>query len=145
MTPWWGWQRQALAWLLGWGIGSVVVGAGLATAKTPVLRHVGIQAVAWGAIDAALAYSGRENARNKLQQGTTDAEQWVEAQRFQRIVAINAGLDVLYVLGGWWLIRRAGSNEARRGMGLGIIIQGAFLLVYDSALVWAVAQWRGEQ
>jgi hypothetical protein len=116
----------------------------LATAKTPVLRHVGIQAVAWGAIDAALAYSGRENARNKLQQGTTDAEQWVEAQRFQRIVAINAGLDVLYVLGGWWLIRRAGSNEARRGMGLGIIIQGAFLLVYDSALVWAVAQWRGE-
>lgn len=144
MTSWWSWQRQALAWLLGWGMGSVVVGAGLATAKTPVLRHVGIQAVAWGAIDAALAFSGRENARNKLQQGTTDVEQQEEAQRFHLIVAVNAGLDVLYVLGGWWLIRRAGTNEARRGTGLGIVIQGAFLLIYDSALVWAVAQWRGQ-
>ncbi len=118
------------------------MGAGLATAKTPVLRHVGIQAVVWGAIDAALAYSGPENARNKLQQGTTDAEQQEEAQRFQRIVAINAALDVLYVLGGSLLVRRAGSNEARRGAGIGIIIQGAFLLVYDGVLVWAVEQWR---
>jgi hypothetical protein len=57
-------------------------------------------------------------------------------------VAINVGLDVLYVLGGWWLVRRAGTNEARQGAGIGIIIQGAFLLIYDGVLVWAVEQWQ---
>jgi hypothetical protein len=142
MTTFWSWQQRALNWLLGWGIGSTIVGAGLATAKTPVVRHVGLQAVSWGAIDAALALSGRINARRKEQQLLDKAEEQHEASHFRKIVAVNAGLDVLYVLGGWWLMRRSERDAARRGMGLGIIVQGAFLLIYDSLLVWTMGRYQ---
>jgi hypothetical protein len=42
---------------------------------------------------------------------------------------INAGLDVLYVLGGAYMLSRP--EETWRGGGLAIIIQGAFLLAFD--------------
>lgn len=138
MTTFWEWQHRVLGVLLGWGVGSTVVGAGLATAKNEVVRHVGLQAVGWGLIDAIIALLGRNGARQKVLSQTHQQEQLREAQRFQTIVAINAGLDVLYVLGGRWLVQHAGMDAARRGAGIGIMVQGAFLLVYDIGLVWLV-------
>lgn len=142
MITWWEWQHRALGWLLGWGIGSTVVGAGMVTANDKLIRNVGMQAVAWGAIDALLAWNGQRSARTKAQTGTSDAEQQRDASRFQKIVAVNAGLDVGYMLGGWQLIRRVNGDLARRGTGWGIIVQGAFLCVYDTTLAVAIGRWR---
>lgn len=65
-----------------------------------------------------------------------------EAARFQRILAINAGLDLLYMAGGLRLAQAAGRTSSRYGTGIGIVIQGMFLLIYDSLLTWLVAKWR---
>jgi hypothetical protein len=142
-SDFWSWQHRALGWLLGWGVGSVVVGAALIADRRPDLRQIGQQAIGWGAIDAALALNGRRAARAKQRQKPTATAPEVEreAARFQQIIAVNAGLDLLYIGGGWRLLRTAGQ---RRGMGLGIIIQGLFLLIYDSLLVWRVAVWRSD-
>lgn len=139
-TSFFRWQEQALGWLLSWGIGSVVVGAGLATARRDLIRQFGLQAVAWGAIDAALAFNGRITACRKQSDPTTSPTK--EAAKFQRIVAINAGLDVLYILGGLQLSRDR--RGARQGMGRGIAIQGAFLLVYDLILTWQSGRMKDE-
>jgi hypothetical protein len=141
-TNFWTWQHQALGWLLGWGVGSVVVGAGLVADRRPELRQIGLQAIGWGAIDAALALNGRRAARAKQQLAAPAPTVEREAARFQQIVAVNAGLDLLYVAGGAWLTQTAGQQARRRGMGIGIMVQGFFLLIYDSWLVWRVAAWR---
>lgn len=138
------WQHTVLGWLLAWGVGSIVAGAGLATNRRQDLRQIGLQAIVWGAIDAALALSGRRGARQNrhLDPASEQRSGSQEAARFQRILAINAGLDLLYIAGGLRLAQTARHNPGRYGTGLGIAIQGTFLLIYDSLLTWLVAKWR---
>lgn len=136
-------QHDLLLGLLGWGAGSIVVGAGLARQRSEVLRQIGLQAIGWGAIDALLAWAGRRSARQRMALAATPTphpDEIKDARGFQRLVAFNAGLDVLYILGGLWLARDP--RPTRRGTGLGIAIQGLFLLIYDSLLVWWSARWR---
>lgn len=140
------WQRRRLGWLLAWGAGSMVVGAGMAAGSAPELRQAGLQALAWGAIDAALAWSGRRTARRSIAAApahASNATLVAEARRFQTILAVNAGLDVLYILGGARLIRD--QRAARRGMGWGILVQGAFLLAFDTLLAWDTARWQAHE
>lgn len=139
----WASQHDLLLGLLAWGIGSTVVGAGLARDRSPVVRHIGLQAIGWGLIDALLAWNGRRSARQHravLATDSPDPAEFTAATGFQKLVALNAGLDVLYILGGLWLART--SEPQRRGAGIGITIQGLFLLIYDALLVWWSARWR---
>lgn len=134
------WQAQALEGLLVWGAGSTVVGAGLARANSVVTRHIGLQAAGWGLIDLLLAVNGRRGARRQAG-GSGTAEIHAAAARFRTIVAVNTLLDVGYVLGGARLARAAGKRLDRQGMGVGIMLQGAFLLGYDLILLRGVARW----
>lgn len=54
------------------------------------------------------------------------------------LLRLNTGLDVLYVLVGGFLLSR--SKPGVRGFGLGVIVQGAFLLVLDGSFWWACAR-----
>lgn len=122
-------QRAASMILLAWGVLSMLCGAAAMAVRAAFARHVGLQALVWGAIDALIALVGLRNA-TQSHSGSVAAQ----ARRLQAIVALNAGLDVLYVLGGRRLVQRAGGKPVRAGAGLGIIIQGLFLLLFDSAL-----------
>jgi hypothetical protein len=55
-----------------------------------------------------------------------------EARRLRRLLWINAGLDVLYVVVGAGLVV-FGSGPVVDGHGVGVMVQGAFLLVFDAA------------
>ncbi len=142
------WQHRMLGWLLGWGVGSVVVGAALATDAQPAVRQIGIQAVAWGAIDAGLAWNGRRSARARQFETEAAAAQRrpiaEEVKRFRMIIAVNTGLDVLYVLGGLGLVETAGKRASRRGTGLGIALQGLFLLGFDGYLLRQLMRQSGD-
>lgn len=141
-STFWGWQERLLTPLLAWGIGSVVVGCGLATSRRPAQRAFGVQTLTWGAIDAALALNGRRGARRSAaRHGDNNDEQRRAAQSFERVVAFNAGLDVLYMLGGWQWWQRSTTASAR-GHSVGVVAQGAFLLIYDLWLVRGAMRWR---
>jgi hypothetical protein len=140
-------QQQKLDILKWWGLGSVVLGAAGMLQAGPRVRHAGMQALTWGAIDAALAFVGQHGAAGKarqLEHGAMDeATLTREIRTFRRILLINAGLDIGYVLGGVWLLATAGERHRRKGMGAGIIIQGLFLLLYDAALAQDVQhKWQ---
>jgi hypothetical protein len=132
-----GFQRRALSILLGWGVASTVLGALGSLRSRGAARQFWLQTLGWGAIDALIALFGIRGARGKQQQVGVDTVR--EARRFRTIVAANALLDVGYVAGGAYLVRQPGQRPERRGMGYGIIVQGMFLLVFDSVL-WALVQ-----
>lgn len=70
----------------------------------------------WCAIDAAIGSAGLMGPVAELPD-------------LRRILLINAGLDVIYVAVGVWLSTR--QKPALRGAGWAVVIQGAFLLVFD--------------
>jgi hypothetical protein len=51
---------------------------------------------------------------------------------------INAGLDVLYAAGGWYMLRASQKNEKYsdllKGYGQSVILQASFLFVFDLAM-----------
>lgn len=140
------WQHRALGSLLAWGTGSVVVGAGLAASRSAITRQVGLQAIAWGLIDALLALNGRRGARSRIEQGDPSNVSTEHAvRRFQQIVGINVGLDLLYILGAVRLFQSSRERPERRGIAIGILLQALFLLPYDLLLARKADRWRAQR
>ena len=129
-------QRRVLPVLLLWGAGNAAVGVRWWRGHSPFLRGVGMQCAAWGAIDAVIAFAGLRGARRKgdaLAHGTlSEGTHAAEARTFERILWLNAGLDVGYALGGVLFMRRNREDAQRRGMGAGVIAQALFLLAFDA-------------
>jgi hypothetical protein len=123
--------------LLAWGAVSAAGGLGLAAVGgwrgDRFLRAFGGQTIGWGAIDAGLALGGLARSR-RLAGAVADDETAVrEATRARRILAFNAGLDILYIAGGLAVAAGRGRTDAAaRGHGLAAVAQGAFLLGFDA-------------
>ena len=130
-----GYQQRRMSLLLGWGLFSIV--AGLLAQRNPraFWKQFGLQALTWGAIDAALALFGLNGANKKEERfalgelGARDEAK--EARGFYRILLINTGLDVLYIAGGTWLLQRFKGRDDRQGMGVGVMVQGVWLFLFD--------------
>ena len=142
-----GYQHKRFLLLLGWGLLSVIAGFALQLNPKPFWKQFGIQALLWGAIDAALALFGIIGADKKGKRyvfgelGPTDEQK--EARSFYRILLINTGLDVGYVALGAWLMQRFKTRADRRGMGLGILIQGLWLFLFDGLVSQEVrSDWK---
>lgn len=125
-NPIWKFEADLTNRLLVWSILSLLSGLYIWFAANEFGRGFGIQLVAWGAVDAAIAIVGvRSAARRK---STADPKN--EALFIRKVLWINFGLDVLYILGGFWLIQ-AYSESFWQGTGWGIVLQGAFLFLFD--------------
>lgn len=106
-----------------WAAASTALGAGLAL--RPVTRGFGRQTLVWGAVDGAIAWVG---TRRRASRGPTDPV------RLRRVLLVNAGLDAGYLVAGAWLVR----DGRWRGDGAAVLVQGAFLLVLDTAAARAL-------
>jgi len=120
-NPIWGFESKITSRLLVWSILSVLSGL-----WGWFGRGFGIQCVAWGCVDAAIAFvSARSAARRK---STVDPKR--EAQNIRKILWVNFGLDILYILGGFLLTQKYPASFWQ-GTGWGIILQGGFLFFFD--------------
>jgi len=130
----WHFQTQLTRRLAYWSIASIAVGLPLLSID-PFWRGVGIQSIAWGAIDLLIAIFGsrsasRRKARLSLNELLDSAPK--ETANLKRILLINTALDVLYVAGGVALILTLGADNSEwHGHGWGIIVQGGFLFFFD--------------
>jgi hypothetical protein len=120
--------------LLQWAGFSMLAGLLMWLSGRPFWRGAGIQFASWGFIDGLIALFGQAASQQRLDRlenpGASDVLE-KEAHNLRRILLINVGLDVLYILGGRWWANRDGGDEARQGHGTGVMIQGAFLLIFD--------------
>jgi len=141
----WDFQDVLSRRLLVWSALSVIAGALLVAFDASAWwRGFGVQALAWGAIDGAIALFGQLTARKRRAASAGGAERLErEARNLRRILWINTGLDVLYVAGGLILASTRGvENPFLAGTGWGVIVQGGFLFIFD--LLHALAVPRRE-
>ncbi len=123
---------------------SVAGGSGLLLAgDTAAWRAFGWQALVWGAIDGLIALAGARALRGQRRRGEIgDPERApAERRRLRRLLLVNAWLDVGYVLVGMALLR-FWSSDAGTGHGWGIVVQGAFLLGFDTWHAWRLRDQR---
>jgi len=129
----WRFQERLTAMLLAWAASSI--GTGVALSRGNVFkRGVGEQFVGWGLVNAVIALFGQRGASRRQQQPGAGAPetQAAERRKLSRLLWVNTGLDVLYVLGGWQMMRGRGAADAHwHGRGLGIMLQGGFLFFFD--------------
>ncbi|MGC9399771.1 MAG: DUF6992 family protein [Anaerolineae bacterium] len=130
----WQFQMELSARLMRWAGFSIGAGTALALTGDRFKQGVGEQFIGWGVINGLLAFFGARNApkQSAEPEAHTPARQAGERRNLRTILSVNTGLDVLYVLGGLWLARTKGEDDDFwRGAGQGIVVQGAFLFVFD--------------
>lgn len=130
----WPYYKAVTRRLLAWSVVSVSAGVVLLFLG-PLWQGVGVEAIAWGAIDAGIALIGgwvTRRRRAMLPDPSAPDVLAREARTLRRIFWINAGLDVLYVTGGVALALTFGAHDPfLRGNGWGIVVQGGFLFLFD--------------
>jgi carboxylesterase len=125
-------KRKLSSRLLTWAVLSIAAGVVLLLGfSSPFWNGVGIQCLAWGGVDAGLAFAARLSGRRSKVRKGREAEK-KESNKLFRILWINTVLDFLYIGAGIVLVITIGKRvPAAAGHGTGVIIQGAFLLLFD--------------
>jgi hypothetical protein len=104
--------------------------------------------VGWGAVNTALACWGILHLHFRAPAGLGLAELFQTQLSYENLFLFNAGLDVAYVMTGFYLRTAAatvGQQHPARLLGFGkaLWVQGGFLLVFD-AVMWALVHWKGQ-
>lgn len=93
--------------------------------------------VGWNFVNAVLAVVGLLRAHPNQAAGLTLAASLTAQFDFEKILLLNVGLDVAYLVTGSWLRTRGQLTEKRPerllGFGRSLWLQGGFLLVFDGA------------
>ncbi|MBL8155370.1 MAG: hypothetical protein JNM70_14395 [Anaerolineae bacterium] len=142
----WAFQQSLSNRLIRWNLVNIGVGL-LLSFFSPFWRGFGSQGIGWGVINILIGIIGGRAARQKAAQpdAQTAEKQVHEATNLFRLLIMNAGLDMLYMMGGQQLIRKSAAQPYRRGMGWGIVLQGFLLLVFDVTQAVAVPRPRSDR
>lgn len=138
----WDFQKRLSATLSGWAASSMGSGALMIALGDEYLKGMGEQFAGWGAVNMAIAQFGNRSAARRRTEpdAYTPAVMDEERRKLSRLLWINAGLDVVYVLGGLYMASTRGATDERwRGRGWGIVAQGGFLLAFDVVQALALA------
>lgn len=129
-------NKTAMTILGTWAVGNIAVGAALQNReKGTEQQYFHRMNAYWNVVNLGLAAAGLYSSVTG-DAASFDAYQTVQEQhRIQKILLFNAGLDVGYVMTGFYLLER-GKNatknpERLRGFGKSLVLQGAFLFVFD--------------
>ena len=120
-----------------WAIGNILLGAYGNQKATGEAKYVHQFNAMWNLVNLGIATFGYFDAATADPSAMTNAEIMKEFGSLQNFLLLNAGLDVAYMATAFYLKERGKSSpnsERLRGYGNSLLLQGAFLLVFDSAL-----------
>ncbi len=133
-------ERAHLFRLALWGGASLLIGTVLVATlrvgrqRSALLEHFGAQTAAWGAVELGIAL---------LRHRSLSLRDLASATRLDRVLWLNIGLDVGFVLVGFTLAA-LGWRAARRlglvGAGIGVILQGTALVLLDLVLAGQISR-----
>ena len=120
-----------------WAIVNIGVGAaGWANSEGGTNKYFYQMNVLWNTANIGAAILGFTGAQKNNNRQLNPAENLKEQQNIEKIFLINGGLDIAYIGTGLYLEHRGNSinSDQLRGYGSSIILQGAFLLLFDGTM-----------
>lgn len=121
-----------------WALGNMALSGSLLAAGPSDNTAFHQMNLGWNAVNLALAGFGLYQA----QQGAI-AQDWTavleDQYQMEQILLFNAGLDLAYIAGGFWMRQKALTDKRPdrwRGFGNAVIMNGAFLFVFDLAFYY---------
>jgi hypothetical protein len=135
-------NRAAMGVLLGWAVLNIGTGTAGHFTTEGELRAFWQANAAWNVVNLAIGGFGLYG------QLTATPETWelgrslAEGQKMEKLLLLNAGLDVGYIAFGGFLLERGLRTDSAqlRGWGKSLLLQGGFLLLFD-AVLWGL-NWR---
>ena len=120
----------------GWAIANIAIGSVGFYKTKGATKYFHQMNIFWNVVNLGIATAGFYGAKEASNKQYSIEQSIQEQHKTERILLINAGLDMAYVAGGWYLNRRGISKSSDRlhGYGNAIILQGAFLLLFDSSM-----------
>lgn len=118
-----------------WAAGNLAVGSIMMTQTEGEAKYFHQMNAAWGGINLAIAGFGYYSAMSADPAGFSLLETINEQHSIQKILMLNIGLDAAYMIGGAYMMERSKTNTENplrlSGFGKSIVMQGAFLFVFD--------------
>lgn len=126
-------NKSGMIILGSWALGNIALGgimAGRTTGETKAFHQMNIY---WNTVNLAIAGFGYYSAMNEV----PSSEFWetMNAQNsIEKILLVNAALDLGYMAGGMYLLERGRrlDKDQFKGFGKSVILQGAFLMSFDA-------------
>jgi hypothetical protein len=141
-------NQKGMVVLGSWASVNILVGtAGYFIADYPEWKAFhGMNAI-WNVVNGVIAVGGYYGAKKEMAASLSCNDMLHRYESNKRLYLVNAGLDVLYLGTGAFLIEHS-KNEANpdtwKGLGESIALQGAFLLFFDS-IMYASHQCRDKK
>jgi hypothetical protein len=130
-------ERVGMTVLGSWAVANMAAGAvGFAVAKDERTRWVFLGSLLWNTVNLGLALAALI-PNWKADPAALDAKSSLTvSERNEKVFWVNAGLDVAYLAGAAFLWQRGlGTTDERMvGLGQALLLQGAFLLVFDTVM-----------
>lgn len=130
-------QQKGMLVLASWAVGNIVWGGLSARNAIGTSRYFHQMNAAWNTVNLGIAVLGYYQAQHTDPAAWSLAESIRQNYKLEKILLLNTGLDLAYMAGGAWMIEKgknATENPDRwKGFGKSLILQGAFLLVFDIA------------
>lgn len=130
-------NKSGMIVLGSWAAANILLGAYGNQKATGETKYVHQFNAMWNLVNLGIATFGYVNAASLDPAAMSNREILKEFGSLQNLLLLNAGLDVAYMATALYLKERAKSSEngeRLRGYGNSLLLQGAFLLVFDSAM-----------
>jgi hypothetical protein len=134
--------RTGMLTLGGWALANMTIGSiGLARTSGST-RYFHQMNLFWNIVNAGLATAGYLSASGSDPAAFNITASISEQMRMEKILLLNAGLDVGYIALGLFLNERGLRKDQSRlkGYGKSLLVQGGFLLLFDIGLYLVLHQ-----
>ena len=128
-------QQTSMLILGGWAVTNIAIGGIAMTQTNGVTKHFHQMNAAWNLVNLSLATVGYLGTL-KIDPASLGLYESTKAfYNLQKTFLFNAGLDLGYMAGGAYLIERSRrenvNSDLLKGFGRALILQGAFLFLFD--------------
>jgi len=129
-------KKTGMEVLGSWAIAHIALGTVESNNTTGSVKYYYQMDALWNIANLGAAISGYISAVNNAGKTPTPAECLKQQRKIENIFLINGGLDVAYIGTGIYLNHRGTSDNSSKlqGYGSSIIVQGAFLLLFDATM-----------
>lgn len=121
-------------YVLGAWAGANIIQGTISASNTTGSEHYLHQMNAyWNTVNLAIAGVGLLGIRKQLKQQHSLGSNLREQHKLEKILLVNTGLDVAYIVTGLYLRERGWrkNNDRNKGYGSSLLLQGGFLLIFD--------------